>query len=332
MIDGPRLFVVLQSGIVAAHLLADGREAWRVELRTDRPVAADDNRVFVASGEAIHALNAETSEVLWRAPVGTITSPLVAHQGWVVAVTGAGVTALRAADGSKVWSRSTGAQRERATIEGDNLYLPLDDGQVLALDLQTGAERWSSRFTGPLSEVLATADRVYVGSADKYLYCLNAGTGRWTWDGWRVWIGAPLRGRPAADETRVYVSSMDNALRAYDRRDGALRWHETVPFRPTRGPAVIGSRIVVPGTAAELKAFDAATGQPSGQIALPSEPAVPPGFTASGAETIVAAVTGSLGGEFMLLVTQAPLPSIPLAPLTALPGIIVLVAPPAAQG
>ena len=104
--DGPRIFLVLQSGIVAAHRLLDGGEAWRVELRTDRPVAADGTRVFIASGEAIHALNAETSEVLWRTPLDAITAPLIAHEGWVIAVTETAVIALRATDGSKVWSQS----------------------------------------------------------------------------------------------------------------------------------------------------------------------------------------------------------------------------------
>ena len=330
MFDGPLIFVVLQSGIVAAHRVLDGSEAWRVELRSERPVAADDNRVFIASGEAIHALNAETSEVLWRAPVGAITSPLVAHEGWVIAVTETAVTALRAADGSKVWTRTTSAQRQRATIEGDNLYLPLDDGHVLALDLTTGAERWSKHFAGPLSEVLAFPDRIYFGAGDRHFYCLRAADGEWTYDrGWRFWTGAGVQGKPAANDTRVFIASLDNALRAFDRRDGALRWHKGVPFRPSSGPIVVGSAVVVPGTAAELKAFKVTNGDPAGQIALGAKPLVPPAFAALGSDTILTAVTGGLGGELKLVLTEPPLPEVPILPLTALPGTIVLVEPPA---
>jgi outer membrane protein assembly factor BamB len=327
VIDGPRVFLVLQSGVVAAHRLADGTEAWRVELRSERPVAADGSRVFVASGEAVHALDAETSEVLWRAPIGTITSPLVARQGWVVATAAGAVTALRASDGSTVWSRAVGAQRERATIEGDNLYLPLEDGRVIALDLRTGAERWSRHFAGATSEVLAFADRIYVGSADKHFYCLETDDGETSW---RQWTGATLRGPPAADDTRVFTASMDNALRAFDRLDGALRWHESLPFRPTSGgPAVVGSHVIVSGRAAGLLAFEAVTGSRAGQITLPEEPVVPPGFAAPGTETVVAAVVDSLKGELRLVLTEPPLPQIPVAPLTALPGVVVAVEPPA---
>ncbi len=329
MTDGPRIFLVLQSGIVAAHRLLDGGEAWRVELRTDRPVTADGTRVFIASGEAIHALNAETSDVLWRTPLDAITAPLIAHEGWVIAVTETAVTALRATDGSKVWSQTYGTQRQRPTIEGDNLYLPLEDGHLLALDLQTGVTRWSKHFVGPLSEVLAFPDRVYVGSADKNFYSLEAGDGEWSPRGWRQWVGAVLRGRPAADGSRVFVASMDNALRAYDRGDGALLWQASVRFRPTAGPAVIGSKVVVPGQAAELPAFEVVTGRRAGQIALPQDPLVSPAFAASGSETVVVAVTGSLKDEFVLVLTEAPLPSIPVVPLTVLPGITVPVEPPA---
>jgi outer membrane protein assembly factor BamB len=330
VIAGPRVFLVLQSGVVAAHRLSDGGEAWRIELRTERPVAADGPRVFVASGEAIHALDAETSDVLWRAPIGAVTSPLVAHEGWVVATAAAGITALRAADGSVVWTRTIGAQRERATIEGDNLYVPLEDGRVVALDLQTGAERWSRHFAGAASEVLAFADSLYVGSADRNFYCLDADDGETSW---KFWIGATLRGPPAADAVRVFVTSLDNALRAFDRRNGALRWHESIPFRATTGgPSVVGSMVVVSGPAAELLAFEAANGRRGGQIALPAAPVVPPAFAASGAETVVVTAIDSLKGELRLVLTEPPLPQIPVAPLTALPGVVVPVAPPVPGG
>jgi len=330
VIEGPHVFVVLQSGVVAAHRVDDGTEAWRVELKSERPVAADSSRVFVASGEAIHALNGETAEVLWRTPIGTITSPLVAHEGWVIAITEAAVTALRAADGTKVWSRTTGPQRERATIEGDHLYLPLDDGRLLALDLPTGADRWSRHFTGPLSEVLAFPDRVYLASGDNYFYCLEAANGAWTFSGgWRARIGAALRGRPAATDARVFTASMDNTLRAFDRRDGALRWQQSLPFRPSAtGPVVIGSALVAPGPAAELRAYSVDTGAPIGQIALSAEPSVPPAFATVGSQTIMAAVTGSLNEKVMLVLTEAPLPQIQILPLTAIPGVIVTVEPP----
>jgi outer membrane protein assembly factor BamB len=310
VIAGDQVLVVLQSGIVAAHRMADGVEAWHVELRTEQPVAVDGSRVFVAAGEMIHALDAASGSVVWRTPSAAVTAPLVAHNGWLLVASAGGLTALRCEDGTKVWSRDTGPQRLRATIEGDNLYVPLDDGRLLALDLRTGADRWTRHFAGAVSEVLAFSDRVYFGSADKWFYCFDADDGGWEWH-WRV--GTVPRGRPAAAGTHLFVTSIDNMLRAYDRNSGALLWHPSVPFRPA-APAVVGSAVVVPGYSAELLAFDVATGRPAGQIKLEEALVMPPAFGPPGGAVVMAAFTGSLTGQWKLVLTAPPAipPSIPL--------------------
>ena len=312
VIAGDQIFVVLQSGIVAAHRVADGTEAWRVELRTDQPVAVEGSRVFVAAGEMIHALDAASGSVVWRAPSGPVTAPLIAQSGWLVVASATGLTALRSEDGTKVWSRDTGPQRLRATIEGDNLYAPLDEGPLLALDLRTGAERWRRHLAGArFSEVLAFSDRVYVGSTNKQFYCFDADDGAWEW---HSLLGAVLRGRPAAEGTRLFVTSIDNTLRAYDRNSGALLWHPSVPFRPTE-PTVIGSAVVVPGiSSAEILGFDVATGRRAGQIKLDESLVMPPAFGTSGGVVVMTALTGSLNSQWKLVLTAPPAlpPSIPL--------------------
>lgn len=324
VIAGTVIVLALQSGTVAAHRVSDGSEVWHVELSADQPVAVNADHVFVAAGEAIHALTAGTGSVVWRAPTGTLTAPLLVHEGWIIAASANALTAYRAADGSKVWSRERGAQRDRAAIEGDNLYVPLQDGRLLALDLRTGAERWVHPFADAPTEVLAFADRIYVGVADKYLYCLNADNGETSW---RQPTGAALLGRPAADRSRVFVAGLDNVARAFDRRTGALLWHPGVPYRPMTGPAVIGSSVVVPGTETEFRAFDAASGREKGQITLDERPAVPPAFGESTGVIVMAAVTGSLAGQWKLVLSGPPITAIAIEPLTELPGIIVPVEP-----
>ncbi len=310
VIAGEQVFVVLQSGIVAAHRMTDGVEAWHVELRTDQPVAVEGSRVFIAAGEMIHALDAASGSVVWRTPSGAVTAPLVAQDGWLLVASANGLTALRSEDGTKVWSRDTGPERVRATIEGDNLYVPLDDGRLLALDLRTGADRWKRQFAGAVSEVLAFSDRIYFGSADKFFYCFHADDGEWDW---HKRVGAVPRGRPAAEGTHLFVTSIDNTLRAYDRNSGALLWHPSVPFRPA-APIVVGSAVVVPGNAAEILAFDAATGRPAGQIKLEESLVMPPAFGTSGGAVVMTAFTGSLNSQWKLVLTAlpAPPPSIPL--------------------
>ena len=300
------VFVVLQSGAVEAHRVADGSTAWKVELRSEFPVALDGDHVYVAAGEAVHALKATDGSEEWLAPSGDVTAPLLAHAGWLIAATAKSLTALRATDGTKVWSREIGNQRVIPSIEGDTLYVPLEDGRLVALDLQTGADKWVRHLTGPLSEVLALPERVYVRSADKHLYCYRASDGE---RDWRFLFGALVRGRPAADDKRIYVTSMDNTVRAYRRSNGELLWHPAVPFRPTTGPELIESTVIVSGSAPELRAFDAATGRAVGEIKLEEPLAMPPAFGRSGDAVVMAAFTGTLTSQWKLVLTGPPVPA-----------------------
>jgi outer membrane protein assembly factor BamB len=316
VIAGDQLYLALDSGVVVAYRARDGAEVWRREIRAESPLATDGSRVFIASGETIHAINADGSSA-WNAGAVGLTAPMLVHDGWVIAAAKGQLSALRATDGSVVWRRAIGEARERASIEGDNLYVPLEDGLLLALDLMTGADKWQRHLRGAPTEVLPFADRVYVGSADKYFYCLDTDDGDIAW---RVRIGAVLRGRPAADAERVYIVALDNLLRAFDRGNGALRWSpRAIPFRPTAGPVVIGSTVAVAGTTNEVRAFAAASGHPSGLLALPQPLATAPAYDS--VVLRVAAVTGSLTRQWQLSLGIPGLPALAVEPLSAIPGL-----------
>ena len=91
-IAGDRSSSPLQSRQSSPRIaLSDGAEVCAsAEVRAEQPLAADDERVYVAAGEPIHALNAANGRVTWRAPLGaTLTAPALAHGGWVVAAAAA---------------------------------------------------------------------------------------------------------------------------------------------------------------------------------------------------------------------------------------------------
>ena len=323
LLAGDQIYVALQSGIVAAHRTSDGSEAWRRDIRSAAPLAFDAGRVFIASGDAIYALNADGSPA-WHADAGALTAPMLAQDGWIVAAAKDQLSAFRTADGSIVWRRAIDVTHVRPSIEGDNLYVSLDDGRVLALDLTTGKERWERRLGGAATEVLPFPDHVYVGSSDKYFYCLHTDDGALDW---RQPIGAVLRGKPAADEARVYVVALDNLLRAFDRRTGNASWSpRALPFRPTAGPVVFGHAIAVAGTTNEIRAFDAATGQPAGHLALPEVLLTLPAYAHAPDRPLIVAITGGLDQKWTLSLAVSAPPAVPtqrIEPLTALPGLSV---------
>ncbi len=315
VIDGARVYVALQSGDLAAYRIADGSQIWRKPLRTAFPIEIAGDHIFVVSGEAIHAITVGDGSTAWVAPAGTVTAPLLVQDGWIVAAAGSEVAAFRTADGTRIWRTPSGPQTRRASIEGTHLYLPLHD-RVVALDLATGRTRWQHHVPDP-SEVLAFDDLVYFGSSDHFFYCFKAPDGRFAW---RFRTGAAARGKPVADDTLVYAVAVDNMLRGFDRRSGARRWHVQVRFRATTGPVLVGTAIVIPGATAGVHAWRP-DGTSAGQIALDEPLVMPPTFSRTGA--MMAALTGGLSERWRLTLTERPLVTMPLVPLTTLPGEVV---------
>jgi outer membrane protein assembly factor BamB len=321
--SGDRVFIALRTGSVAAHRMSNGAPLWSVDLAAEQPLALDETHVFVASGEAVHAIDASSGVASWRAPTGAVTAPLLVHSGWLVAASGGGVTAFRAADGTRLWREELGVVDQRPFIDGESLFVPIADGRLLAIELQTGKRLWERRLKAPLGEPLAAHERVYVGSGDKHFNCLDAEDGEIEW---RRRVGAEVRGRPAADEDRVYFAALDNELRAVDRGDGAITWHRGVPFRPSAGPIVLGTAVAIPGPAAELRMFEASSGAAAQGVRFIEPIVIAPAImpAAELAQLRIAAVTGGLNNQWRLAVfgpPGEPPPPVPVVPLTVMPGV-----------
>jgi outer membrane protein assembly factor BamB len=301
--DG-RVVVALRSGAVSARLLADGKDLWTIKLAVDQPLAADADRIFGVTGETLHALNSADGSTVWSVPIGKPSAPVLARGGWIIVASAGSLTALRADDGVNVWTQPTGEVTERPAIDGDGLYVPIAEGRLLALDLKTGNRRWELWLGGSPTEPLAYADHVYLGSDAKRFVCLHASSGRedWVWE-----IGTRIIGPASADESRVYFTAMDNIVRAVSRGNGGQRWKYPLAYRPTRGPALMGGQVAVPGITTELIGIDVSSGKPSGKLTLPAQLAIGPSFVApSGpdAPPAVVSVTGGLTTQWMLSVSM----------------------------
>lgn len=323
VVSGPALIVPLRNGQLSAHRASDGSPLWTLELPAERPLAADDQGVYVASGEAIHALHPETGAVLWRVAVGgPVTAAPLARGGWLIAASGGEVIALRAADGQVVWRTRVGAVALRPALDGDLLITPVVDGRVVALNLENGSVRWEVDLAAEPTEPYVIGGRVYVGTVAKTFVTLHASSG---YRESRRAVGAVVRGPAVADERHIYFAAMDNLLWATDRADGAIEWRKPLPYRPTAGPILFGSLVIVPGESTQLPAFNSRTGAAAGRLGFPARlTTLPVVWTAPGGILHVTAVTGGLDNKWMLtLMGPLIVPAAPVQPLTVLPGEVV---------
>lgn len=131
-------------------------------------------------------------------------------------------------------------------IQDKTLYFGGDDGNVYAVDTETGRQIWKRATGGPVSSTPAVANGiVYVGSYDGKFYALDAHTGALKWkfatDGERRFEAKGLHGMqpknqtiadafdiflssPVIAQNTVYFGSGDGNLYALDAATGDLRW------------------------------------------------------------------------------------------------------------
>jgi outer membrane protein assembly factor BamB len=323
--DADRMYVSLRTNQLTALLLKDGTTAWSVECPMTAPPAAGAGLVYAGSDGLIEARRDTDGGAQWRRPVqGRIVS-LYWDAGWLLAQTEAGpLFALRAADGAIIWQKDFGSPLSGPPAPaGDRLYLPLKDGSVAALSLQTGENIWTQKLAEPAAGILPVGNRVFIGGRDNQFHSLSAddGDADWRWP-----TGADLLGVPVLDSRRVYFVALDNVLRGHDRNNGTMKWKQVLPVRPFTGPILSEQTLIVSGIAAQLYAYNAQDGKPVGNHEVKGAEneemllAAPPHLTPQDSLILI-----TRGGQVRALGTVA-------APAAAPPPPETVPAPPADPG
>jgi hypothetical protein len=326
--DGDRVFIALKSAHLTARSAADGHEVWRIAKQISGPMAAGEGLVFVSAGDAIEAIRGSDGGSAWILPRVKAVAPLLARDGWLIAVTEAEILAIQAKDGTVAWRHPAGGVKVSPDIDGDHLYSGADDGRVLALGLATGAVEWEHYVPGGVTTIAAKGGRIYAGAGDKRLYCLDGRSGKIAW---QRWIGSIPTGRIAVDEKRVYAAALGNVVYALDRTTGNQRWMSPVRRRPLTGVVLAGHVVFVPVVAPQMVLLYDADGRSSGTIVLPGEIPrdLPPDIRQTAAGVNVFAITGGLSNEWQLTFLAPAGESSTVTPdqLTALPGVPFLTDP-----
>ncbi len=233
----------------------------------------------LAIGGAPASEKTVAGSVLWTFDVGEqIWTPLALEAG--VLFFGDDEGTLHALDLTQRQLRwrfeTAGRIRSAATVAGGSVLFASDDGFLYAVDRESGKERWkldlgSSELerrlpaSGPPyvydylhSSPTVEDGTVYVGSADKKLYAVDAETGRVRWS---FATQGPIRSSPAVSGGMVYFGSWDGNVYAVSAASGEKVWsYET--GAPIQGsPAVAGGRVIVGSRSARLLALDAASGE-----------------------------------------------------------------------
>ena len=169
----------------------------------------------------------------------------------------------------RLWSTKIGGDAEflrvalRPVGDGNRIYAASRDGNVVALDPETGREIWRNKLDLVLSSGPGVGEGlVVVGAADGYLIALTAETGV---EQWRADVTGESLATPIVKDNLVVAITVDNRLRALSTFDGSERWivEQSTPRLTMRGsasPVLVGTSVIAGFDNGKLVAANLASG------------------------------------------------------------------------
>jgi serine/threonine-protein kinase len=217
------------SGALYALDAQTGAQRWRVAGfgAALSPIAIAGDAILAGGfNNSIQALNRHTGEALWTftADGRAMAQPLIIGERAYVPATKT-LYALQLETGEILWEAPLGNQREDDYIGGpafESRTLFLSVGKaVVALDAETGAERWRIEKEMPFNFIAVDDARVYVGNGDGLFYAFEQATGEVAWE---FESGAEMWFAPAVTTDTVYVGAFNGFAYALDSTTGEKRW------------------------------------------------------------------------------------------------------------
>ncbi|MCK4714874.1 MAG: PQQ-like beta-propeller repeat protein [Candidatus Aenigmarchaeota archaeon] len=206
----------------------NGKQLWRFSTTggiISTPIYREGVVFFGSLDKNIYAINADTGNLVWRyATNGMIINSnkrdnSVYKNIMFYPAWDNNIYAITFS-GSLVWRFGCKDIPYPGTIHEGKLYFGSRDGNLYCIDAETGREIWRFHTEGYIAgDPVFYKDRLYIGSGDNNMYCL-------TTEGKKLWSfatnGANLSS-PATDDKGVYFGSWDCNLYAVSHK-GRLLW------------------------------------------------------------------------------------------------------------
>lgn len=178
-------------------------------------IVREENGLIISTdnGKVIR-YDMNSGDEVWHTDLGNSTSvkvsPNYRDDTLVITTEGSDIYCLDIDDGSFRWNfTGCGGRAETSPSfysDGDKdlVIFGACDGNLYALDRETGDLDWYYSAREIPSSSAIFDDKVVFGSFDQHLYCLDAGSGELVW---RSDLGAPVFSSPSVDEKGIAVGT-----------------------------------------------------------------------------------------------------------------------------
>jgi outer membrane protein assembly factor BamB len=187
VIDGSRFFVFSQVGEAVAAEIRTGKRIW--ETRLSGPIlgtpAISHQAIFLATQNGdVYSINKENGELLWRNHHQDVfIAPLTLYERMVLVPSESGTLyAFNTKDGGKLWQISNEKKfNARAIVLENSIFVGSWERHVLSLK-PDGTIRWKFKAAEIITEEpILWRNLVIVAAYDRFVYALDAQTGRQIW-------------------------------------------------------------------------------------------------------------------------------------------------------
>ena len=242
------------------------RERWSTRLEGEAvgPPAVAGERIYVnCDNGLLYSLELETGLPVWRfdAGSGVASMPAVSERGIVVGTTDGKV--LQVSPGGELdWEVEVGGAVLSTPIPRDGrIYFGSSDNHLYCIDADDGSRVWSFAAEGPVEvSPCVYENQVFGASYEGDLFALDAKDGRLVWTLRSQGVPAVF---PAADNGRVFLAT-EFQLYCADAQSGKLLWEYSTGPTVISNLAIRGNQVVVVrGGSAEISntiSLDARTG------------------------------------------------------------------------
>lgn len=245
---------------------ATGSEVWNVAVSPQgaeiSPVVSGEFVFIETALGDVQCLAASSGDVVWNFSTGASASgacPAINGNHLYVGNSEGEVFCLTVSGGDQVWNTSVADSVSTPAVADGCVYFGCKDGNAYCLNASDGAKLWNytteynaggpahGYFWGNRVTAAAVAQsRVYVGSSNFQIYCLDSVSGDKLWN---FTTATSIYAAPTVAGDCVLAGSYDGNLYCLNATDGVQLWsYPAGIYSPVNAAGSVGSASIVDGT------------------------------------------------------------------------------------